>query len=189
MTPSKCQYSVGADTKIIAAATGADDREFGGIVGFAEECSALPSLLRFFSSCLFFFFFFPFFFVFLFFRLFSFFLFFTFFLFLGAFSKQRVFLASALASATFPSSNFGSPGRRETMKIAIFCRRGHQKHEKRRHQNHEKAPPGETYFGSWPPFLTSLPAHSVKKRAGAWHFLVRTRSVTHPSRLKTSIFF
>ena len=35
-------------------------------------------------------------------------------------------------------------------------------------------------------FFITLPAHSVKKRAGAWHFLVRTSSVTHPSRLKTS---
>ena len=90
---------------------------------------------------------------------------------------------------TFRASFFGSPGRRETMKIAIFCRRGPQKHEKRRHKNHEKPPPGEAYFVSGPLFTTSLPAHSVQKRAGAWHFLVRTSSVTHPSQLKTSIFF
>ena len=96
-------------------------------------------------------------------------------------------MLSPLAGRHFWGSNFGSPGRRETMKIAIFCRRGHQNHEKRRHENHEKAPPGEAYVGSCYLCFTTLPAHSVKKRAGARDFLVWTSSVTHTSRLKTSL--
>ena len=37
---------------------------------------------------------------------------------------------SPLVLRTFRGSLFGSPGRRETMKIAIFCRRGHKIHLK-----------------------------------------------------------
>ena len=104
----------------------------------------------------------------------------------GAFWKHRVFDALPPSTTNIPGSNFGSPGRRKTMKIAIFCRRGHQNHEKRGHKNHEKPPPGEAYFVSGPLFATTLPAHSVKKRAGDRDFLVWTSAVTHTSHLKTS---
>ena len=67
--------------------------------------------------------------------------------------------------------NFGAPGRRKTMKIAIFCRRGHKIHEKMNkstQSDHFEAisAPEATIFG--PKSTLWAPKSQKKKSENLW---------------------
>ena len=93
-----------------------------------------------------------------------------------------------LAGADLGRRFWGSPARFQTMNMSILYRKNHvnNKIPKKYVKKCKKGVRAEAYFGFCYHFFTTLPAHSVKKRAGDRDFLVWTSAVTHTSHLKTS---